>query len=44
MLETSVVVDQRKTEETAGGDEELEVNAESGTGADIRCGKTDEQG
>ena len=42
MLETSAVADQRKTEETAGGGEELEDNAESGTGADARCGKDEE--
>ena len=42
MLETSVVADQRKTEEMAGGGEELKDNAESGTGADARCGKDEE--
>ena len=44
MLETSAVADQRKTEEMMGGGEESEANAESGTGADARCGKADERG
>jgi hypothetical protein len=34
--EASAVTDQRKTEETAGGGEELEDDAESDIGADIR--------
>ena len=44
ILETSAVADQRKTEEMMGGGEESEANAESGTGADARCGKADERG
>ena len=44
MLEALAVVDQRKTKETAGGGEELEANAESGTRVDARCGKVDERG
>ena len=44
MLETSAVAEQRKTEEMMGGGEESEANAESGTRADARCGKTDGRG
>jgi hypothetical protein len=41
--EASAVVDQRKSEETAGGGEELEDNAESDTVSDVRFGKTGER-
>jgi hypothetical protein len=41
--EASVVTDQRKTEETVGGGEELESDEESGTRVDVRCGKVGEQ-
>ena len=44
ILETSAVTYQHKTEETAGGGEELEANTESGIGANARCGKVNERG
>ena len=42
--EASADADRRKTEELAGGGEESEANAASGTGADARCSKADERG
>ena len=44
MLGTSAVADQRKTEETTGGGEELEARADDVTGAGIRYEMTDERG
>ena len=44
ILDTSVVADQCKTEETAGGGEESEAEAGEGGEMGIRCGKTDKRG